>query len=217
MPVDKVAEKILITCKGFFNPIYQDKWYGFLFTTYDNEKRPNQIERSESVAIDASRFKPAQIDSSALYIQPRIITIGEYSVWTLSLTKFPIPLEAGCYARIIIPRDLSFVKTSVSGYDIFSDFTSSVVQDMVIDENIDPRGISVTFPSCLEEAFLGPSPQGRLEINRIKTPNARRDTGLFFFELYKDESYTSPIAVLTDGVKLSAGDLETGVVSIGSV
>ena len=61
---------------------------------------------------------------------------------------------------------------------------------MVIDRDSDPRGISVQFPGCLEEAFLGPSPQGRLEINRIKTPNARRDTGFFYFEIYKDESYT---------------------------
>ena len=104
-----IKSTVEITCKGFLNPIYQDKWYGFFFTTYDNEKKPSQIERSESVAIDARSFVPAKILPSTFYIQPRIITIGEFSVWSLSLTKFPIPLEAGCYARLIIPNDLDYI------------------------------------------------------------------------------------------------------------
>jgi hypothetical protein len=39
-------------------------------------------------------------------IQPTIIRIAEYSLWTISLTNFPIPLEEICYIELIIPPDL---------------------------------------------------------------------------------------------------------------
>ena len=70
----------------------------------------------------------------------------------------------------------------------------------------------VTFPSCLDLNTLGESPQGRLEINRIKTPPSRRDTGFFYFEVYKDQLYQSKIAELDNGIQIFASEMEPGVI-----
>ena len=43
------------------------------------------------------------------------------------------------------------------------------------------------------------------------------DTGEFFFSLYKDPSYTSKIAELTEGIYIEAGDLASGTVDVISV
>ena len=71
----------------------------------------------------------------------------------------------------------------------------------------------VTFPSCLDINALGESPQGRLEINRIKTPPSRRDTGFFNFEIFKDPLYQSKIAELDNGIQIFASEMEPGVIT----
>ena len=65
----------------------------------------------------------------------------------------------------------------------------------------------MTFPGCFKETTVGPSPQGRLEMNYISTPLAVRDTGLFYFTVYKDPAYESVIAELAQGIYVEAGDL----------
>ena len=55
----------------------------------------------------------------------------------------------------------------------------------------------VTFQGCYQESTVGPSPQARLEINQISTPLAIKDTGLFYFSLYKDSAYQNKIAELS--------------------
>lgn len=47
-------------------------------------------------------------------------------------------------------------------------------------------------------------------MNYISTPVARRDTGLFFLEVYKDNAYESKIAELAQGIYIPAGDLAPG-------
>lgn len=211
--MDDTSATFSITCTGFKNPISQGLFYGFIFTSYDNELNPpNEIEKSESVAIDASNYLPAAISAAVLNIQPRIIKIGEFSIWSISLTKFPIPLETGCYVKLVIPRDLEFINTSMNGYEMFSGTSGTVVQDVIVEKEGDPRGVVVKFEGCQVRQTVGPSPQGRLEINRIKTPNARRESGNFWLEIYKDDTYTSPIAILTDGISLDVADLEPGTV-----
>ena len=51
----------------------------------------------------------------------------------------------------------------------------------------------------------------------ISTPLAIKDTGLFYFSIYKDSAYTSKIAELTEGIYIKAGDLSTGVIDVTKV
>ena len=62
---------------------------------------------------------------------------------------------------------------------------------------------------------MGPGAQGRLEINRISTPNFVADTGKFKFEVYKDESYTNLIAYTNPGVFVPKRDIVPG--EIGNI
>ena len=56
-----------------------------------------------------------------------------------------------------------------------------------------------------------------MEVNRISTPKATRDTGKFYFEVYKDAAFSSKIADLPGGLFIPGGDLQSGEVTIGSV
>ena len=75
----------------------------------------------------------------------------------------------------------------------------------------------VKFQAAFRQSTLGPSPQARLEINQISTPLAIKDTGLFFFSLYKDSTYNNKIAELAQGIYIEAGDLQTGTIIINYV
>jgi len=94
--------------------------------------------------------------------------------------------------------------------------TSDNISDLVLKKTTE-GGTWLEFEACYSERSVGPSPSGRLEISFIQTPNARRDTGMFNLEVYKDYAFTQPIAILADGVYLEAGKLEAGSIEVLSV
>ena len=145
---------------------------------FDNEPVPNTIVYSSFVAFDSRGFTPAKISSTGLTITPTIFKIAEYSIWVFSLTGLPIPLETECYVEIFIPADLRFDNTIISGSEMFAPVSGNVV-DGVDEIANDDGSVTVRFEACYKERSVGPSPQGRLEINRISTPVSRRDTGAF--------------------------------------
>ena len=69
--------------------------------------------------LDATNFKPALIDSINLTIVPTIFKIGQFSIWIMSITDFPLPLEQGCWIRITIPKDLRYDNSNLNGWEIF--------------------------------------------------------------------------------------------------
>ena len=217
MPVEKRAGvKLTIVCPGFKNPIYQALWEGFRVTTFDSEPIPNQIDSTGDLKFDARNFKPAKIQSNGLTIEPDIFTIQEKSIWVFSLTNFPVPLETECYIKFVIPPDLEYQQTDIEGRQIFQPNDSQFVSNQIV--TFDPViGTTVMFRACFKERTVGPSPSGRLEVNRISTPKSKRDTGAFYFSVYKDAAYSSMIAWLENGIIIPAGDLETGLVLVSSI
>ena len=214
---DKISgSQISITCDGFKNPIYQGMWSGFTISVFDSEVNRRRIEVSEDVSFDATRLQAAPIAPYLVTIAPTIFTIGSYSIWVLSVTLFPIPLETGCFVEITVPVDLRFNNIEFSGYD-FMQPNSGVVVNQVTSFQNSAGDTVVRFQGCFSENTIGPSPQARLEINQISTPLAVKETGRFFFSLYKDAAFTSKIAELTEGIFIPAGDLSSGSVDIISV
>ena len=214
MKPDKIkGGELTIVCQGFKNPIYQKKWPGFVISVYDSERIPNVISTTDFLSFDATTFEPAIIPRNGLTITPTIFKIAESSMWVLSISNFPIPLETQCYVKLTVPADLAVTLTTVEGSQMFSPTSGNIVQGIDKVDNAD-GSTTIKFQSCFRDRSVGPSPQGRLEINRIKTPLARRDTGKFQFELYKDYAYESRIAVLSDGIYVPASDLAPGAVLV---
>lgn len=80
--------EISISCTGFFNPIFQDKWYGFFVNLYDNEA-PNYkaIEQSDRYAfLDARQYIPSPIPVEHFIITPSDSTVNTISEWTMALS-----------------------------------------------------------------------------------------------------------------------------------
>lgn len=207
--------ELTIVCQSFKNPIYEGYWPGFRISLYDSEPIPNPISSSEMLSFDSNGFKPAIIPKNGITITPTIFKIAEYSIWVISLTNFPIPLERECYAKITIPADLAFENTMIRGSQMFMSQSTDIIEGVEQVDNPDGSK-TIKFRACYRDNTVGPSPQGRIEINRIMTPLARRDTGEFQFELYKDYAYTSLIAVLAEGISIPAGDLAPGNIDVFS-
>jgi hypothetical protein len=97
---------ITITCPGFYNPIYQDKWYGFYVYIYDNEASYQPISKSDlEPSLDATKFEPYSIPPSSFSITPLDKTVNTFSEWTITLTP-KLPMMQECYIRIYIPTGL---------------------------------------------------------------------------------------------------------------
>ena len=75
----------------------------------------------------------------------------------------------------------------------------------------------VRWKGCITEDGVGPNPQGRVNINNISTPRAKRDTGLFYFKIYKDSTFDNLIVTLAEGKLVPAKDLDTGTIKSISV
>ena len=109
MPYEKTSGyELTVTCEGFRNPISLGEWPGFHFQFFDSEPIPASIEVSDSVSMFTDGYLPAEINAANLNIQPSIVKIAEFSVWTVTLTEFPIPLNTGCFVELIIPGDLTY-------------------------------------------------------------------------------------------------------------
>jgi hypothetical protein len=67
------------------------------------------------VQLDASNFKPAIIPTQGFSISPTIFKIAESSIWTISISDFPIPLQKECYIRITVPKDLKYDNVNMFG------------------------------------------------------------------------------------------------------
>ena len=80
--------------------------------------------------------------------------------------------------EIVIPADLHFENTIISGSDLFAPVSGNVIDG--VDEILNDDGsIVVRFEACYNEISLGSSPRGRLEISSIRTPISLRDSGSF--------------------------------------
>ena len=168
MKPEKIAgAQLTITCQSFKNPIYQKKWYGFRISIYDSEPIPNPISSSESIAFDATGMEPAIIPRNGLTVTPTIFKIAEYSIWVFSL-KMPIPLETECYIRLTIPSDLTYQNTMMKGQQMMAPMSSDIIDNNTVKVETAPDGSKIlSWRACFRETTVGPSPQGRLEINRI--------------------------------------------------
>lgn len=96
-------EKLLISCPGFFNPIYPEKQDGYKITVYDNESEIKEVFSSkDDLYLDADGFNAAIIPKEDFYIEPVNNRVGASSSWifTVSLES---PLERGCYIRMLLP------------------------------------------------------------------------------------------------------------------
>ena len=107
-----------------------------------------------------------------------------------------------------MPSDLEFFNTEIVGEDMFQPFGSSPTSFMELPD--EDEGSVFFFPGCLRESTVGPAAKGTLLINAISSPKPRKDTGQFYFEVYKDAEYTSLIANLTEGANVKAFDLDPG-------
>ena len=128
----------------------------------------------------------------------------------MSLSEFPIPLETECYIKLLMPPDLQFFNVEIVGEDMFKPFESS---PMSFEEVDNENGSIFKFSGCLRESTVGLSAKGVILINAISSPKPRKDTGYFFFEVYKDASYSSIIAHLKDGANVKAHHLDPGSIN----
>ena len=218
MEPDKFSgQELTIVCRGFKNPIYEKIWQGFFIIFFDSEPSRNPIEQSESVGFNAVGFTPAQVEANTVIIKPSIFRIASESIWKITVSVFPIPLELECFVRLTIPSDLYMVNVAIQGFGMFKPRSGTVIDE--VQDRVDgtTKQTVVTFPSCQSAGALGVSPQGRLEINRISTPPSRRNTGAFQLEIFKDALYTSKIAELDSGIIIDASDLEPGFINDISV
>jgi len=118
---------IRFVCRGFRNPIVPTEWPGFRITFYDSQFQdetnpsPNEIQTTdEQVTLNASNFEAAIIPSQGITISPTIFMIAESSVWTLSISDFPVPLQKECYVRLTVPPDLKHNNVVMFGTGMFS-------------------------------------------------------------------------------------------------
>jgi hypothetical protein len=52
------GSEIVIECKGYKNPIYQDVWSGFKVEVYDSERSEELIVTSNPTSLDATNYDP---------------------------------------------------------------------------------------------------------------------------------------------------------------
>jgi hypothetical protein len=60
------GKEIVIVCTGFLNPIYQDQWDNFYIETYDSERQPHVMEKSNPVIMDCRDYAPAEMPKDTL-------------------------------------------------------------------------------------------------------------------------------------------------------
>jgi|LauGreDrversion4_2_1035121.scaffolds.fasta_scaffold30695_5 hypothetical protein len=98
---------ITINCTSFFNPIWQDRWYGFYVNTFDNEAPSfKAIERSDFTPfLDATQYLPARIPIDNFFVEPADTIVNTISEWTLQLSMTS-PLMQECYIKIYWPTDI---------------------------------------------------------------------------------------------------------------
>ena len=82
---------------------------------FDSEDIRRRIEVTEDVAFDATDMLPGQIPNNLVTIAPTIFKIGEFSIWVLSVTLLPMPLERVCYIELTVPSDLRFNNVEFRG------------------------------------------------------------------------------------------------------
>lgn len=151
---------IEIKCKGFYNPIYKGKWYGFFVNTYDNES-PNYkaIEKSDRNAfLDATNFTPSAISIDDFSVTPSDNTVNTPSEWTLQV-NLNVPMEEECYIKVYVPLDFEFIFDKIDSSGIFTPRSrkSTLSTNDVIAKNGDasePRQ-TIVFSGCYETGNLG--------------------------------------------------------------
>jgi hypothetical protein len=79
------------------------------------------------VALDATNFDAALIPQQSIQISPSIFKIAESSIWTLSISDFPLPLQKECYIRITVPNDLQHNHVALFGTGMFSGQASTQI------------------------------------------------------------------------------------------
>jgi hypothetical protein len=72
---------------------------------------------------------------------------------------------------------------------------------------------SITFRGCNEYNGIGLEPFGRLMINTMTTPGAKKDSGFFKLQVFKDEELSMMIAYQDEGGYVKAENLESGVIA----
>jgi hypothetical protein len=78
---------IVIECRQFYNPVAPIMTPGFSITTYDSERDPRIIEKTQAIIyLDARFYSPAVIPNSEFKINPSNSSVATFSQWTLSLT-----------------------------------------------------------------------------------------------------------------------------------
>lgn len=187
--------KIEIKCTSFYNPIWQDKWYGFFVNLYDNEQpiyKP--IEKSDSTPfLDATAYLPSPIPIDKFWVTPSDPTVNTVSEWTMYLEP-SVPMQVECYIKLYMPRDFTFNLDSIESSGIFLPKNRQAVlstNDVTSypGTELDSRE-SIVFQGCFEEQSLGLQPSGRIFVRSIGTQRAVKDSDEFSLEIYKDEFLT---------------------------
>ena len=103
------GSEITIQCASFYNPIYQDKWYGFYVITYDNESRSYKaIEKSSSQNfLDTNDYEPYPIPVTGFTATPADNIVNSPSAWEFILDP-GLPMSEECYVQFFVPLDLKF-------------------------------------------------------------------------------------------------------------
>ena len=105
---------------------------------------------------------------------------------------------------------------SPTGPSVIPDITNDLPNDPS-DPASTPGRTRLRFVGCQSESTVGPSPSGRLTLATISTPLAKKDTGQFYFTVYKDSLYQLKIAEfeIGKGIYVPGGELVQG--SIGEI
>ena len=134
---------------------------------FDSETIPRRIEVSDILSFDSNGFLPASIPQGGVSIAPSIFKIAEYSIWVISLTQFPIPLETECYIKIKIPADLGFLNVAFTGGEMMLPNSGETVES--VKQTVDATGTTVYFQGCYRDTTVGPSPPtNNSVVNKIK-------------------------------------------------
>jgi hypothetical protein len=102
-------------------------------------------------------------------VEPRNPMIQSYSTWTFSL-NVNIPLEKGCWIKILLPPDFVYEPRKISATGVFvrEDLDSTLtLQDLNViyrtQDGVVPKS-SVLFNGCHYEPALGKTPFGSVDI-----------------------------------------------------
>ena len=209
--------EIEINCRYFKNPISKKEWGPFYLETYDNEDTLHKIDASADYYFDTRTYEPFPMDRFRQSVNPAVFQIGIYSIWSL-VVRPGLPMNQRCFIRIMIPPDLAFQDVNLIGDGIFRPINDP---DNIISSNhkavtVDPAtGYTwLTIQGCHSASDVGESPAGTLQINKIQSPLAVKDTGEFLVEIYSEdveERYL--IATLNPGVYVAKVDLQPGPIT----